>query len=343
MSADTGAGKQTDKRVVSVSLGSSRRDTRQQFGLLGHTVTLERRGCDGDVNRAAALIRDLDGHVDAIGLGGLDLYFYIRDRRYVLREAARLARQARQTPVVCGAGLKQTLERRVVAHLDQTLRLGDIRLGDKRVLLTSAVDRFGMAEALAATGAKVVYGDLIYVLGVPLGLRSLRTVEGLARLLLPLMTQLPIRWLYPTGKAQDAETALRGRRYVEAADVIAGDWHFIRRYMAGGLAGKQILTNTTTPHDVAWLREQGATLLYTTTPRLNGRSLPTNLLEAALVAVAGRFPLSATDYRAMLNEAGLVGEGLDLHTSTRPDLATRPDPDASTLSLQCLSLQCLSL
>ncbi|MDZ7703677.1 MAG: quinate 5-dehydrogenase [Trueperaceae bacterium] len=317
--------KQKTKRVVSVSLGSSRRDTTRELSLLGYTVTVERRGCDGDLARAEAMIRDLDGSVDAIGLGGLDLYLYVGGRRYVLRDAARLARAARATPVVCGAGLKQTLERRVVANLDR--RLG---LGERRVLVMSAVDRFGMADAFAATGAEVVYGDLIYVLGVPVGLRSLRTVEGVAALLLPVMTQLPIGWLYPTGRAQDDEAPrLRGARYADRAEVIAGDWHFIRRYLVGGLEHKTILTNTTTPQDVAWLREQGAAALYTTTPRLGGRSLPTNLLEAALVAVAGRFPLAAAAYDELIGAAGLVGEGLELQaldssgrsTPTRHDTA----------------------
>jgi hypothetical protein len=52
----------------------------------------------------------------------------------------------------------------------------------------------------------------------------------------------------------------------------------------------------------------------TTTPRIDGRSLPTNLLEAAFVAVAGRFPLSDADLAAMVAEAGLA-----------PDV-WRPDP-----------------
>ena len=35
-------------------------------------------------------------------LGGIDPYFLVRDRRYYLKDAVRLAKAARRTPVVCG-------------------------------------------------------------------------------------------------------------------------------------------------------------------------------------------------------------------------------------------------
>ena len=53
------------KRVVSISLGSSRRDhkTTAEFG--GQAFSIERIGTDGDKKKAVALIRELDGKVDA--------------------------------------------------------------------------------------------------------------------------------------------------------------------------------------------------------------------------------------------------------------------------------------
>jgi len=297
------------KRVVSVSLGSSRRDLCETLTLLGREVVLERRGTDGDLERAASLIRELDGHVDAIGLGGLDLYFYIGKRRYTLRQAARLAAQAESTPVVCGAGLKESLERRVVAELDR--RMG---LKGRRVLMVSAVDRFGMAQALEGAGAAVRYGDPAFILGVPYLLKNLTLVHGLSYALLPFFTQLPISWLYPTGAAQEQEARPGDfyRRAYASAEVIAGDWHLIRRYLPEQLNGKVILTNTTTPANVALLRERGADLLVTTTPRLNGRSVATNVLEAAFVAVTGGKLLSPAELSGYVAESGLKGTFLEL-------------------------------
>jgi hypothetical protein len=288
------------KRAVSVSIGSSKRDVEVEVELLGQPLRIERRGTDGDIGRAASLIRALDGQVDAIGLGGLDLFFPVAGRRYYLRDGLRLARQARSTPVVCGAGLKDSLERMAVERLDRRF---DWR--GKRVLMVSAVDRFGMAEELARHGAEMRYGDLIFTLGLPIAITGVRRLEQTAKLLLPIVTKLPISWIYPTGKQQESSKGGGRARHFEWADVIAGDFHFIRRYAPERLDGKIILTNTTTSEDVADLRRRGVAALITTTPRYAGRSLATNLLEAALVAAAGRHPLSGDEYRELIERAGL--------------------------------------
>lgn len=296
------------KHVVSVSLGSAKRDTRQVITLLGEPILIERRGTNGDLRAAAALLRELDGKVDAFGLGGMDLFVYAGGRRYYIRDAVKLAKNARLTPLVCGAGLKDTLERTMVAALEPTLHWRD-----KRVLMVSAVDRFGMAEALEQAGAKLVLGDLIFALGLPVPIRSVRTLALVARLFAPLVLRLPFRWLYPTGSKQEQEARGIAWRYFAEADVIAGDWHYVHRHAPRRLTGKIILTNTTTPDDLVWARERGVHLLITTTPRYEGRSLPTNLLEAAFIALSGRYPLTPEDYRELIARAGLTPSVLELN------------------------------
>lgn len=285
-----------------MSLGSSTRDTVQQLTLLGTTVSISRRGTDGDLAAAERLITELDGRVAAFGLGGIDLYFLLRDRRYYLRDALRLARAARVTPVVCGAGLKNSLERQAVADLDAS-----VGWRGRRVLLVSGADRFGMADALVGHGAEVVCGDLMFALGIDVPLRSLPALERTASLLLPVLARVPFRWLYPVGSSQD-QTPKAGRfdRYYDWADVIAGDWHFIRKHAPASLKGKTIVTNTTTAADVEILQARGAKTLITTTPRFASRSIGTNLLEAAFVAVEGaRGELSKERYDELIGLAGL--------------------------------------
>ncbi len=294
------------KRVVSVSLGSSRRDSVAEVELLGERVVLERRGTDGDFQAALCLIRELDGQVDAIGLGGIDLYLWAGGRRYTIRQARRLKEAAKKTPVVDGSGLKHTLERRAVAELSAR-----IDWKNTKVLLPSAVDRFGLAEALHQAGARVLYGDFIFALGLPIPLYSLAFLQKLAWLLLPLLTQLPFALLYPTGEKQERRVVDWRSRYYRWADVVAGDWHYLKRHMPDEMAGKVVLTNTTTLEDVAFLRERGVRWLITTTPRLGGRSFGTNVMEALLVALAGR-ELGEADYLRYIDLLGLGPQVLDL-------------------------------
>jgi hypothetical protein len=69
------------KRVVGISIGSSKRDHKVEAEFLGEKFLIERIGTDGDMNRAIEMIRELDGKVDAFGMGGIDLYLVAGGRR----------------------------------------------------------------------------------------------------------------------------------------------------------------------------------------------------------------------------------------------------------------------
>jgi len=276
------------KRVVSVSLGSSKRDHQVQVELLGEQFEISRLGVDGDFERAIAKLHQLDGQVDAIGLGGIDVYVYAGNKRYAFNDGLKLMEAVKTTPVVDGSGLKNTLERDAVKYLLQNT---DIIKNGTRVLMVSAVDRFGMAEAFAAAQCDVTYGDLIFAAGIPYPIKTLQELEEIAAKLLPEMTRLPFLMLYPTGQKQesrDEDKAEKFAQYYHDAEVIAGDFHFIKRYIPDKLDGQTIITNTTTASDVEFLRQSGAGRLVTTTPVFEGRSFGTNVIEGVLVTLLGK-------------------------------------------------------
>lgn len=293
------------KRVVSVSIGSSKRNSKAEVNLegLGDTFTLERIGTDGDWNKAISLVKELDGKVDAFGLGGTDLYVYAGNRRYTFRDSLRMAKAAQKTPLLDGSGLKHTLERKAVQDLEPV-----IGWKGRKVLIPSAVDRFGLAEAMSEAGAEVLYGDFIFGLGLDIPIYRLSVLQKIASILLPIITQLPFEWLYPTGEKQEKQVLDWRQKYFRWADVVAGDWLYMRRYMPPDMKGKIILTNTTTEDDLAFMRERGIKTLVTTTPRIGGRSFGTNVMEGFIVAAAGRYPLSEADYLLYIEKLGLRPE-----------------------------------
>ena len=290
------------KRVVSVSLNTSKRDKTTEVEILGEQFEIKRIGTDGDVSRYAQLLRELDGNVDAIGLGGIDMYLYAGRRRYTIRDARRLANNAITTPVVDGSGLKNTLERRTIERLQAD---GVVDFRTANTLIVASVDRFGLAEAIARFGGPVVFGDLMFAIGVPIPMRSLATVRIAAAMFLPIVGRLPFKWIYPTGEKSERIVPKFGKHY-RRADVIAGDFLMIRRHLptpeSGALKGKVIITNTTTEDDVQQLRARGVEMLITTTPEYGGRSFGTNVMEGVLVSLSGKRPedLSASDYEDLL-------------------------------------------
>jgi hypothetical protein len=298
------------KKVVSVSLGSSSRDHRAQVELLGERFDVSRVGVDGKLDKALAMIGELDGTVDAIGLGGIDVYLYAGKDRYAFRDGLRLLHAAKTTPVVDGSGLKNTLERNAVAFMQTNL---GIDLRGKRVLMVSALDRFGMAQALVGAGADVVFGDFIFALDLDRPVRGLDEFEEMARKYLPDAMKLPFQFFYPTGKKQDRPPQPKYPEYYDDAEIIAGDYHFMRQFMPARLEGKTILTNTVTAADIAFLRERGIARLVTTTPDFGGRSFGTNVVEAALVVLLGKTWAEVTedDYTTLLRELELKPRVID--------------------------------
>lgn len=294
------------KEVVSVSIGSSARDHSVEIDLLGEQFRISRIGTDGDLDRAAAKFAELSSSVAAFGMGGIDMYLAAAGRKYYFREARKLKKAAGRTPIVDGSGLKGAVEASVPGYLTGELGL---ELRGKRVLMTSAVDRWGMAEGLRDAGCEMVFGDLIYALGVPLPIRTWRSLVVFVRALTPLVSQLPFSWLYPTGSEQNREPRPNPRmeKIYRWADIIAGDYQYVRKYMPAGMQGKWVITNTTTSADVEEMRAKGIELLITSTPRLDGRSFGTNVIEATMVALKGASgELPAEEYMALLREVGFA-------------------------------------
>ena len=57
------------KHAISISLGSSKRDKSVNVNLNGQEILVERIGTDGDIEKARRMYLDLDGKVDAFGVG----------------------------------------------------------------------------------------------------------------------------------------------------------------------------------------------------------------------------------------------------------------------------------
>ncbi len=286
------------KHVVGISLGSQSRNHTATVNLMGEECKVERVATNGDLKAMISYVRENDGKVDAFGLGGMDRYLYAVNRRYEIRDAHKVAKAAKKTPLVDGSGLKNTLERKVIQYLKENT---EILNNNPRALLMSAMDRIGMAQTLEEAGCKMIYGDFLYALKMPIPLYSLQSVALAARILVPFIRLLPFKMIYPTGEQQDVSKP-RYVEYFQNADIIAGDYHYIRKYMPPELPGKTIITNTVTQEDLEFLQNKKIKNLITTTPELDGRSFGTNVIEALLICLHGSHrELTSAEYDRMLD------------------------------------------
>jgi len=289
------------KRAVSISIGSSTRNKAVEVELLGEKVLIERIGTDGSMEKAAQLYKELDGKVDAFGVGGTDLGLTVGKRWYPLHSVQPMVRFVEKTPLVDGGGLRHTLEIQIAQFIEANI---GSYIKEKKVLITAGVDRWDMTESFTNAGYECVFGDLMFALGIPIPLRSIAAVKTLAALMLPVVSRLPFEWIYPTGEKQEKRIP-KWEKYYQWASVVAGDCLYIKRHMPDRLEGKVIATNTTTAEDVELFRRAGVKYLVTSTPVLQDRSFGTNMMEAALIAVAGKgCKLTHAELKVMLDQLG---------------------------------------
>ena len=295
-----------DKNVLSVSLGSSKRDSKTEVEIIGIKVGIFRVGCDGNPQLGKSILESFDGdlRISAYGLGGIDLW--LGKKKYLSKRAEILIKNIRKTPFFDGWGLKDTLERRAILYLREIFSLDK-----KRVFLVSGIDRFGMAEELEKCECKMTYGDFMFTLNLPIPLRSLRSLNLMAGIFLRFGSYFPIRTNYPIGEEQEVNTP-KFQTFFEKSDFIVGDFIYIKRYMPKSLKGKIIITNTTTEEDVKILDSRGASYLITTTPRIKGRTFGTNVMEAVFASVLkARDNLS--NYNDLLDEMNYKPEILKMN------------------------------
>ncbi len=270
------------KNAVSISLGSEKRNKSVDIKILNKQIRLERIGTNGNEKEAARLFTTLDGKVDAFGVGGIALSIHLPWKSYPLRAGKKLIKGVIKTPFTDGKGIQAVLESKVMQYVMANLK-GKIPV--KKAFIVEGISRYGMIDSFFETGFDCVLGDLMFALGIPIAIRSRKGINRAAKILLPMVVQLPISMLYSTGDSQNVIVP-KYEKYYKEASVIAGDWLYIKKHIPEDMEGKIIVTNTTTEDDVEFMRSRGISFLVTTTPVFDGRSFGTNAFEASLTAAA---------------------------------------------------------
>lgn len=269
-------------RVCGVSLGSAQRDYSALIELAGVKFQIERLGVDGKLQVAEALLHKLDGKVDAIGLGGVNLTYRLGQKHYPIREGQFLAGACQHTPLQDGSFVKHFWEPELVRRLSCEGRLA---LKGQRVLVTSVLDRYPLAGCFEELGAKILAGDAALALKLPIFFPSLKTFSSAAKITMPLLSRLPLRFLYPLGRAQE-ERKPGWDWLLRKVNIIAGDFHLINRRLPKNLQGKTLLASTLTEADRAELDARGVKTIISLGVTVGQRSFGANILEAMIFGAA---------------------------------------------------------
>jgi predicted amino acid dehydrogenase len=281
------------KEIVSISLAPSSSDFELTTQIFREEIHVRRFGTDGDMLRARELVLQFDGQVDAIGLGGMNIFFRVGQRTYIHKQIHQVASAAKATPVVDGIHIKNTFERWAISQMAEQQRG---IFSHKKVFVVSGIVQYGMAQVLSSFTREIFFGDPIFQLNFPFALRSFNQLERYAKLIFPYLCRSPYRRLFPVEQEQTRRT-IRSAKYFNQANIIVGESVYIRRFAPDNLKGKVVITDDISTGDLDDFRKRGVESLITVIPPLSDMHpfVSADVLEAIFVSFIDRPTAETTD------------------------------------------------
>lgn len=288
------------KKVVSVSLGPSKRDYEFVAELWGEPFHVRRVGTDGDTAVARRLVREHDGQVDCIALGGMAISFTVAGRTWHHRDTLSIARAARSTPVVGGRALKRIVDRWAIREVAR--RRPELFDG-KNVLFLSGIANWDAVEVMGEFSSSMVFGDPVLHWGVPTVLVGRDALTRYSRAAMPFLTRRPYGSFFPRGRAAEGIQQRELARFFQRADVVVGDLRLLRHYAPKDMSHLTVVTDSIDEDGLGFFRQRGVDVVCATTPSVfpDDRS-DLQILHACAIAHLQKAPLDIgeADYLALL-------------------------------------------
>ncbi|MBL8195999.1 MAG: hypothetical protein JNM06_19565 [Blastocatellia bacterium] len=293
------------KKIVSISLGKAERDYEFTGNFLGKKFQIKRVGCDGNIDLVRKRIKEYDGQVDVIGLGGISAYFKIGNTVHIHQEAQSLIKLAKKTPVADGRGLKSILQGWTIRSINQ--RLKDL-FNYENVLFLSGIAQYEMVQVMQEYTNNFSFCDPLIHFNTPYTLDSVNALEYYAAASMPVLTRMPYSWFYPKGWDGDQWKPLLLSKPFEKAEVIVGDYTYIRHYTPSMLPNKIVVTDSVDDAAIALLKKRGVRTIISTVPDLfKQQRIDINVMHALFAAYLEKKPqeISENDYLEIFDRANI--------------------------------------
>jgi predicted amino acid dehydrogenase len=290
------------KRVVSVTMGSSRSDFAFEADFLGEHFEVQRLGADGNSKKAWELLRRQQASADAIGLGEVADHCHVGTTTIINRATKSLLNVVTRVPVTTGATLRRLLQVHAVRHVQR--ELGHY-FDNNLVLFLSGMRNYEIAVALSDYTKNLSFADPVFQAGSPLLLTSLSQLELYAKGNEYVAGIKPWRMLE---KSFAGLKNMRVARAVRNAHVVVGSFDEIKAVgTPANLDGKTLITSAVDDEQLAFYKKCRVNLVIDVSPKLFDHVVGVETLEAMILAKLGR-PAEAIadeDFTEIIAELGL--------------------------------------
>ena len=271
------------KKIITVTLGSSKQDFEFKTEFLGQQFHVKRMGADMDTGKAWELMRRQQNNADAIGLGEISDHYQVGLRTIVNNETQRLMNVVTRVPVTTGAHLRRLLQVRAVRYVQK--ELGQY-FNNNLVLFLSGMRNFDMAVALSDYTKNLSFADATFLTGAPAMLGSLEQLELFAK---------GSEFILSGRGGEMLESALtdfkikRVASAVAKSHVIVGTFAEIKSVArSGNLDGKTLITSAVDDERMEFFKKHKVNLVVDVSPKLFDKVVGINTIEAMILATIAK-------------------------------------------------------
>ena len=291
------------KKVVTVTLGSSKQDFEFKTEFLGQSFSVRRLGADQDTGKAWELMRRHQATADAIGLGEISDHYNVGLRTVTNKETKRLTNVVTRVPVTTGATLRRLLQVRAIHYVQK--ELGHY-FNNNLVLFLSGMRNYDMALAMSDYSKNLSFADALFQTGAPAMLGSLEQLELYAKGSDFILSGKPGEML---------ESSLTDFKINRAASAVAKSHVVVGTFAeikavgnATNLEGKTLITSAVDDERMAFFTKCKVNLVVDVSPKLFEKVVGINTIEAMILAALEKSPeeVSDDDFDEILDELKIV-------------------------------------
>lgn len=278
------------KTVISISLGDSGQDYDFKTRFLDQDFRVVRIGCNGDLNRAEALIREWEPKADAIGLAQAPEHYQIGGRAVIQPDTRRLEKRVTRIPLTTGKTLRGIVQEWAVRHAQNQMKGC---FDNARILFFDGQTNYRLARVLGEFSDNLRFADALRQVGLPNVLTSLKALEWYSTASTPLMAGSRLPLIGPAlALGRKLPLSETWRHYwlaqaVREADVVVAPYEALSAFGLEELAGKTLITSTISTERLAQLHDKGVNMVIDTTPKLFEKTVGVNVIEAMILAALG--------------------------------------------------------
>lgn len=285
------------KTAVGISLGSGEHNFELETDFLGQRLKVWRLGTDASTTKTVKLLKAWERHADAIGIAVAKDKYTLPSRRLDAKDVARMTDAVTRVPVTTGARLADILQEWAVRHVQNTL---GSYFTNANVLFFSGMSNLRLAQTMYEYTQNVSFADPLLQLGIPKLLTSLDALQ-----LYTAGAHHVLGWTLPGVMSSDPVKEWNRfllRKAIHGATVVVAPVNELEDFDREDLAGKTVVTSTVSDERLARLGEKGVAMVVDGSPFLLEHVIAPSLLDAMIIAAAGKRPeeLLEDDYLEIL-------------------------------------------